>query len=359
MSRAPISSDVFLIESASLHSFVQSLFVAAGCEPADAGLIAETFVEADLQGVGPQGLDHVPTMLRLLLNRTIDPFARPQVVTDRAGLVLIDGRRGPGQIAANFAIDVGCDKARDSGACVVGIRNSAVLFMMGYYAERAARRGYLAVLFTDTPPLVHAQGGNRAILGTNPVAVGIPLGDRDPVLIDLATSAISFSRLRQASYSGSRIPEFAAIDDEGIATTDPQSALRGALSPLGGHKGSALGLAVAVLSGPLVGAAVGPALSGWIRDDGQPGSKGHLFIIIDPSAFGPAESFEDSTEGYLNEIRATAVEGGEVRIPGERRFEERKRRLAGGIPISRHVWDRIAPYAKELGVAMPSNSGAL
>lgn len=347
------STQETIIDADVLRAFVERILTAAGCEASTVHQIADTFVEADLRGIGPQGLDHVPTMLKLLLNGTIRPSARPHVVSERAAVAVIDGERAPGQLAAVAGIDIACEKAAASGACAVGIRNSAVLFMMGYYAELAARRGHVAILFTDTPPLVHAHGGIRPVLGTNPIAIGIPRRDRDPILIDLATSNISFSRLRQASYSDTILTAGSAIDERGSPTTSPAAALGGALSPLGGHKGSALALAVAVLSGPLVGAAVGSHLTGWIGA-GEPGSKGHLFLVVDPEAFGSRDEFEARIEEYLNEIRESGANDGSVRIPGERLFAERARRLDNGIPISRHVWDRVAPFAAKLGVEMPT-----
>jgi LDH2 family malate/lactate/ureidoglycolate dehydrogenase len=352
MTPTRVSSEDTIVDVETLRSFVERILTAAGCEASTVAQIASTFVEADLRGVGTQGLDHVPTMLKLLINGTIIPTATPRIVSESEAVAVIDGERAPGQLAAAFGTEIACAKAAKSGIAAVGIRNSAVLFMMGYYAELVARRGFVGILFTDTPPLVHAHGGIHPVLGTNPIAIGIPRRQRDPILIDMATSSISFSRLRQSSYTETPLPQGSAIDEDGVPTISPSAALRGALSPLGGHKGFALGLAVAILSGPLVGASVGSQLAGW-TGPGEAGSKGHLFLAIDPGAFGPRGQFESSIEQYLEEIRNSGTGDSPLRIPGERQFAERARRLGDGIPISPHVWNRLAPYARKLGVDLP------
>src|SRR5690606_8255515 len=147
--------------------------------------------------------------------------------------------------------------------------------------------GLVGMVFSNAwPPRVHAVGGIDRVLGTNPLAIGIP-NDGDPVVVDMATSATAIGHVRMASHAGQGIPPGVAIDGGGKPTTDPAAAIAGALSPLGGAKGFGLGLCVALLSGPVIGAVLGDRLdrvSG--QGDGEAGQRGHLFIALDPAAFG-------------------------------------------------------------------------
>ena len=53
---------------------------------------------------------------------------------------------------------------------------------------------------------------------------------------------------------GERIPDGVAYDAEGRLTTDPTTALAGAIMAFGGYKGAALALIVEILTRPLVDA---------------------------------------------------------------------------------------------------------
>src|ERR1700747_1528050 len=138
-----------------LRDFIPRVLDAAGCCPEVVKIAAEVFLEADMRGVGYQGIDHMHTLICGIRNGHIDPKALPRVVKDSAGYVLIDGNRGLGQPAAVLAADRAIAKARKSGVCCAGITNSSDIFMTGFYAERIARAGLVGFMCTGAPPSVH------------------------------------------------------------------------------------------------------------------------------------------------------------------------------------------------------------
>jgi L-2-hydroxycarboxylate dehydrogenase (NAD+) len=330
------------------------LLVAAGCEPGAADVAAEVFLTADLRGLGVQGLDHLPTMVRNLRSGKIDPRGVPRLAREEAAAALVDGRFGPGQVAGIFAADLAVRKAGKAGCCAVGIVNSSDLFMLGYYAERMARAGHVGIVVTSGPPLVHPFGGIERILGTNPIAIGIPTAGEHPFLLDIATSALSASRVRQAAYYQEPLPPGTAVDADGRPTESATAAAAGAIGPLAGHKGFGLGLAVGLLSGPLVGAAVGRAMAGWLGHD-PAGVKGHFLLAVDPTAFGDPAAFRAAVSAHLDEVTTSRQAPGAsaIRIPGARAFAEEARCRRDGVPVYEIVWARTAELAAELGVAMP------
>lgn len=334
-----------------LREYMRAVLVAAGCDDENAAVAAEVFLAADVRGVGLQGLDHMPTLLDALRDGRVDGRARPRVVEESAGAVLIDGGRGPGQAAALLAVDRAVAIAREAGSCTAAVTNSFDLFMLGHYTERIALAGLAGLGFSDAPPMVRPHGGKERRLGTNPLSIAIPTGG-DPVVVDLATSALSASRVRQASYHGEKVPNAQGVNADGRPSDDPAAVREGAIGPLAEHKGFGLGLCVALLAGPLTGSDTGRAL----RADNAVGRKGHLFVAIDPARFGDKEVFRAAASAYLNEVKSSAlVDGGApIRIPGERSAATRQRVLeTGRVAVYTSVWSRMAEVARALGVEAP------
>ena len=99
-----------------------------------------------------QGVEHIPTMLRNIENGNLDPRAKPKIRQDRPAYALIDGLRGPGQVAALTAADNVISNAKKFGAAAAGIFNSADLYMLGYYTEHIARQNLLGIGISSGAP---------------------------------------------------------------------------------------------------------------------------------------------------------------------------------------------------------------
>lgn len=346
-----------LVSADTLRDLMERMLRAAGCDADAAAIAADVFLEADLRGIGLQGLDHLPTMIRSLRSGKTIGGGKPRIIKDGAAFALVDGDAGPGQVAAVLAADLAAAKAHDAGTAAVGVINSSDIFMLAYYSERIARAGLIGFAFSDAPPLVHAHGGIDRVLGTNPMSIAVPVDGPRPLVLDFATSAWGRSRVRQAAYYDEALPDGIGVDEEGRPAGRAVELLDGAISPMAGHKGFGLSLCVALLSGPLVGARVGKALMGSLTGEpGGPVGKGHLFLAINPACFGDPAAFRRSASEYIDEIKQSRKAPGvtDIRIPGERAFATREASLRDGVSIYEVVWNNTAKLAAELGVAMPA-----
>jgi LDH2 family malate/lactate/ureidoglycolate dehydrogenase len=344
-----ISADV-------LGDYMVRVLRAVGCGADNAKIAAQVFLEADMRGVSFQGLDHMHTLISGIRNGHVDPEGRPRIAKEGDAFALIDGHRGPGQPAAMLAADVAIAKARRCGTSCVGITNSSDIFMIGVYAEKIARAGMVGFVFTGAPPRVHPHGGRERILGTNPFAIAFPTEEKNPLLIDLATSAVSNSFVRQAAYYGEELPDGVAFDADGKPTKSAKAVRSGgSIAPLAEHKGFALALAVGLLAGPLVGAQVGKAMNGWRNNKEAQGTYGHFLIAINPSCFGDAHAFSAAVSAYLREITSSqkAADVSEIRTLGARSFRTRERSLREGVRIYDAVWENFAVLARDLNVSVP------
>jgi LDH2 family malate/lactate/ureidoglycolate dehydrogenase len=270
-------------------------------------------------------------------NGVSDPGATGRHVWRSPSFLAVDGERGLGPVVANQALEVLKPRARENGVALAAITNSNHVGMLGWYAERVAEAGFTIIALSTSEALVHPWGGRMAMLGTNPIAIGIPTGGA-PFMMDTATSVVSMGEIHDHANRGQPIPLGWAIDSAGNPTTDANAAKQGAIGPFGQAKGYALGLAFELIVGSLSGAALGRDVRGTL-DDTNVCNKGDVFIVID----GPRRDLQD----YLEAIRHLPPAEGfdEVLIPGERGRACRDRRLSEGIPIADEVWNRLQALA--------------
>ena len=351
------TAEIITIPLESLRGFLTRIFEAAGCDAQNARLNAIGVVEADLHGHHIQGTDHIYSTVRELRAGRLNGRAKPRIVRQTAATARVDGDGGSGHATGPFATELAMRKAREAGIGAVGLVGGGDIFMLGYYAEMIARAGLVGMVFTNTHPVrVHPAGGIDRLLGTNPLAFGFPIAASDPIVVDLATSTSAIGHVRIASYSDTPIPAGIAIDRDGKPTTDPKAALDGALTPLGGHKGFALGLAVGLLSGPVIGAVIGAELSRALEAGEGERQRGHLFVALDPAAFGDAALSERRTADYVSLLKASRKANGvtEIFMPGERGHRLRRMSLESGVTLLASVWANTLRIAADLGVEPPT-----
>ncbi|MGG7539752.1 Ldh family oxidoreductase [Rhizobium sp. Nf11,1] len=297
----------------------------------------DLLLEADLRGVPSHGLLRLSRIIRRIENGVTDPHARGEHRWRKEAFLAVDGQRGLGPVVANRAITSLIERAKVTGIAVAAIRNSNHIGMLGWYAERVAEHGLSIIALSTSEALVHPWGGRKAMIGTNPIAIGVPTGGA-PFMMDTATSVVSMGEIHDHANRRQPIPPHWALDENGNPTTDAAAAKKGAIAPFGQAKGYALGLGFQLLVTSLAGAAIGRDVTGTL-DDTTVCNKGDLFIVID----GPQRDLQ----AYLEALRALEPADGfpAVVIPGERGRACRDQRLKEGVPLAEEVWQQIQVLA--------------
>ncbi len=315
--------------------------------------MAETLVWTSLRGTDSHGIARVPVYVERLRDGTVNPRPRPSVLRREGAVAVVDGDRGPGQVASVFATDLSVELAREHGVGVATVRRSSHNGAQAFYAMRAAEQGMLAVSLTNTEPLVIPYGGAEAALGTNPICLAAPSAG-GVFNLDLATSQVAANRIFNARDEGRPIPEDWGVDAEGRPTTDAAAVVSGV--PLGGYKGYALGLMVEVLCGVLPGAGVRHGVGGLYTGGGVEQDVGHFHLAVDPERTVGRERFAAVLAGLLGELRAIPPAPGfdEVLVPGDPEDRARARRERDGVPIEPALWRTLGELSSELGVAHPT-----
>lgn len=309
--------------------------------PQEAATIqADILVEAELRGSPSHGLLRLPHITSRIAAGLIDPVAKGAHRWTGDALLAVDGQQGLGVVVAVEAAEALQARVARTGVAIAAIGNSNHIGMLSWYAERIARAGLASVVLTTSEALVHPWGGYKAMVGTNPIAIGVPV-EGGIFSVDLATSVVSMGKIFDHALRDKPIPEGWALDAEGNPTTDPHRAKQGALSPMAGGKGYALGLAIEMLVGALTGAVMGTAVKGTL-DASHVANKGDVFIVIDPVA-GAGRALS----AYLDEVRATPPATGfdSVRVPGDRAHALKAEREVNGIPIADSAWEAVMDLA--------------
>lgn len=339
-----------LVDASELNSFVTSLLVAYDVSQDHAQQMADIFTWSNLRGVDSHGVARVPRYVELFdkgeANR--NPQMKEQIL--RPALAMLDADFAPGAVALGRAVDMGVEMARFQGVAWVQVKHTVHAGAMGYYAERAANQGMLAIIMLAGMPNMAYPGARPAAVATSPLAIGVPAADQEPFLLDMATATIALGKIKQYALRGEALPENSAVTAEGIPTTDAEQAKMPL--PLGGMKGAGMSLAfeliTSVLSGVPVVAPVHARLEGAKRH-----RQNASVIIVDPSAFGDAGQFRSQVSETLNSIRGLApvTEGDQIGVPGDRGGTTAAKRKANGIPLPEKILGELNDLAEAKGLA--------
>jgi L-2-hydroxycarboxylate dehydrogenase (NAD+) len=330
-----------LLSADAERRLIADVLRAHGASQAEAGIVAEDVVEADLRGHDSHGLARFGTQVSLIRRGRVQPGTQPRIERESPAALAIDCAGAIGPAAMVHGIDEGIERAQTQGSCAVSLRNHGYIAYLGWYVERGLDHDCLCLLVSKGGESVHPYGGVQPLLGTNPIAAAIPTAG-EPVLIDMSTSTTSMGRILAAARAAASIPEDWAVDAQGVPTTDPAAARQGALSPLGGAKGYALGLLVEFLAAILPSGDYSAGHGLWSA----------FALVLHIPSFTEATDFRQRASAYVKRLKSSPRAPGvtEILLPGERAYRLRRKRLASGIPHSDEVWQATARLCEETGL---------
>lgn len=324
-----VQPEVAAVSFADLSALLQRIFERHGTSSTVAQVLAHNCASAQRDGAHSHGVFRVAGYLSSLASGWVDGQAVPVVEEVASGFVRVDAGNGFAQLALAAARGLLVEKARSAGIAVLAIRNSHHFAALWPDVEPFADEGLVALSVVNSMTCVVPHGAQRPLFGTNPIAFAAPRAGGEPIVFDLATSAIAHGDVQIAARQGQMLPAGMGVDSQGLPTCDPKAILAGgALLPFGGHKGSALSMMVELLAAALTGGNFSFEFD-WSRHPGaQTPWTGQLIIVIDPSKAGGAH-FADRSEELVRQLRGVGLQ----RMPGDRRYQERAKSLAHGIAL--------------------------
>jgi LDH2 family malate/lactate/ureidoglycolate dehydrogenase len=208
---------------------------ALGFAPDDVSTLADHFLDAERRGKRGHGVSRIEWLETL---PDLQPTARPAKTHSAPGYDEWDGRGALGYLAlAAICSDLLAD--RPDPVRVVAARNCFPTGMLGYWVRRLAGAGLVALLTATSPPRLPHPAGGPPLVGTNPLAIGIPSDGGRPIVCDVSMGKVTYGEV----LAGVAAPE--------------------ELVPFGGeqaHKAFALALGLQLLVESQVGGAYGALL---------------------------------------------------------------------------------------------------
>lgn len=332
-----------------LETVTREILKAAGTPEAEARIVAEGLVSANLAGHDSHGVIQLPIYVDRIKRGHIVPGAPIEIERETPTTARVKGNWGFGFVVARRAAELAIAKAKQHHLAAVTIYQQSHIGRLAPYPLLALREGLAAIMFTDSgrsPKVVAPFGGRASRLGTNPVCIAVPSNEPTPVFIDMATCSVAGNKLLVAQHRGERIPPGWLIDADGNPTTDPSVYRQGgALLPLGGeqgHKGYGLSFMGEVFSGILTTLGFGHDPEGKHND-------GCFYLCWQIEAFMPLAEFKQQVSDFIAYIKTSPPAKGfsEVLHPGEYEYRTEQKRRRDGIEVEDATWRAIEALIAE------------
>jgi len=324
-----------------LESTLAEILLAEGFLPDDARACARLFAETTRDGVYTHGIARFPRFLQTISNGRVLPQAKPVQKFSAGALERWDGQRGPGNLNAQAMMSRAIELAEAHGIGCVALANTNHWMRGGSYGWQAAEAGMVGICWTNTLPNLPAWGGQKPVLGNNPLVIAVPRSNDDDahIVLDMAMSQFSFGTLEQYRRQGKLLPVDGGFDTAGKLTRDP-AAIEASMRPLsiGYWKGSGLSLVLDMMAALLSG---GLSTSQLPADPLQESGLSQVFIAINLAALQPAAESAAVADDILHFFSGEESQGTHIRYPGERVLADRAENLALGVPVDESLWNEI------------------
>ncbi len=291
--------------------------------------VAKAVRKAEATGNLICGLYYLESYCTQLVSGRVNGSVEPVVSMPRSATVKVDAKFGFAQAAFARALPKAIDTVKTTGTCSLAVCHAHTCTSLGYFTEQIAQAGMMSIGFTNASAVVSPPGGNKAVIGTNPIAMAVPAQSGGVAFqFDQSTSAVALGKITMAAAAGQSIPTGWAVDSSGAPTTDPNVALKGSLVSTGGYKGYGFGLMAEMLAAAITGSVNSLDVKGLKVPEGQPHNLGQFYFLIDPTAVS-GDMFWDR----LARLSDAVDEQEGARLPGS------CRQLPTEVNINSAVWE--------------------
>ena len=238
------------IKEKDIKKFITLFLEKLNVERKDSKIISNHLVNADMSGHFSHGVNRIFQYEKAIKKKIISVNAKIKILR-QDNFVKVDGGFNFGQLVMNKV----CNYIKvKKNINFISITNSGHIGRLSDYLEKLSSKGYVSLFFVSGggPNVAPFPIRNR-LIGTNPFAFSIPIDKKNIFVVDFSSSTIAEGKINIAMKYKKKLTEFAIINNLGNYSKNPKDLYNGgAITPFGGHKGSAFSLVVEILSGLLI-----------------------------------------------------------------------------------------------------------
>ena len=340
-----------------LKEFCEKALIKAGMSSEHAETMAKGLVCADMWGIYTHGVKNLYGYIKKAEAGGVSFNDSPSVLTETGSAAVIDGNNTMGFISSVMGMNMACDIASKNGIGLVLVKNSCHYGVSGYYANLAAERGMIGIVASNVDKKMTVPGARGMVMGHNPFALAAPAVSFPSVILDISSSNVASLKVIKAKQRGESIPDTWISDENGLPTTDPSGYPdKGALLPMGNHKGYGIAMFIDILTGVILGCptSVDDEIYSWCFDPEKPNNVCHALIAIDPKLLNDDGGFVNRVEEYINKLQSApkAVGSDRITVPGERMWERYFKARDEGIELPDDAADELLKASEEFGISL-------
>lgn len=323
------------VSAVELQRFAQEVLLGVGVRADVAAHVAIGLAQASVRGVDSHGIRLLPHYVRAVDGGRLNPAPTYQFERTAPATGRFNGDHTFGHAAGMEATKKAIELASETGLGYVAVYNSSHFGAASYFALEIAAHDMIGMSVTSTDALIKSFGGVRPFLGNDPICVAAPCEGEEPFCLDMATSTMTFNKVRQLRDEGRPAPTGVGADAQGRETIDASAITM--LLPIGGYKGYGLSMAAEILCSVLSGMPYGPHIPKMFE---APLSAkrflGHGLLALRIDRFEEPAVFKRRLAEMMRELRQEppADPAIPVQVPGDPEKRVAEERIASGIPLS-------------------------
>ena len=345
------------VELAAMEEWTARVLVHSGLSESDAECVARNLAFAESRGLATHGFLRLPVYVDRVTSGGINKDARFRIDRDVGALVIVDADHGAGAASGVYAADLAVERANIHGIGCAIARNANHFGASAFFTNRIADAGLVGIAMCNTESVMCAPFGGRPVLGTNPLAVAVPLpSDKRPQL-DMATRTASQGKLIMAEQAGEPVPLGWAVDTKGRPTESAAGGLAGALLPSGGPKGFGIAFAIDTILA-VAGARVSHEVGALRGEASEPQRLGHAFIALRADVVGSLAEYRQRVTSLVDAIHDSGVEEQAAPLaPGEPELIH-VHKMDGRFELGGELVKNLRRLADSAGIALPEQFSA-
>lgn len=328
-----------ILDSKSLSAQMKKVFTAKGLNADSTNHAVDSMVQTSLRGVDSHGINLFPHYVRSIESGRISKNPAITFNQTAASVGIVDANHAIGHHAGSVGMQHAIALAKETGIGAVNVMNSSHFGAAAYFGLQAPAHNCLGFAFTNADALVKAHAAKESFFGTNPICFTAPLENEEPFCLDMATSLVSWNKIKNYRIKNENLEPGWAFDKNGQSVINPHDAA--SLRPSGDYKGFGLGMMIDVLCAVLVGGVYGKDMLPMFTSPAEAQRKvGHFFMAIDISKFQNPDFFKQYLSSMVQRIRQMeSIDNASVMVAGDPEKISFKHRIEAGIPMEDIVFE--------------------